>query len=81
MKTATAQELRDEFARVSDWVKKGETVRITLDGEGFALLVPDRTPKEAAAWPDLAARRRRVFPRGVRGRPLSKLVEEGRGAR
>jgi hypothetical protein len=30
-------------------------------------------------WPDLKARRKRTFPIDVKGKPGSKIVDEGRG--
>lgn len=80
MKTATARDLRNNFARLSLRVENGETVRITKSGAAFAVLMPDR-PKRQPAWPDLTARRRRLWPRGLHGRPPSALVDEGRGER
>ncbi len=40
MKTATIRELRNEFARVSKWLEKGETVEIIKRGKPYADLVP-----------------------------------------
>jgi hypothetical protein len=34
-----------------------------------------RKPK----WPDFEARRKKSFPNGVKGKPASKIVDEGRG--
>ena len=41
MKTATIRDLRNEFARVSKWLERGETVRITKRGKPFARIVPE----------------------------------------
>jgi hypothetical protein len=30
-------------------------------------------------WPDFAARRKKLFPNGVKGKPVSEIVDEGRG--
>ncbi len=81
MPTATVRDLRNNFARVSLWISNGEEVMVTKDGKPFARLCPVRDPKSAPRWPDLAARLRRGFPKGARGKPLSELVAESRGDR
>ncbi len=82
MKTATVRDLRYAFSRVSRWISDGEAVQITLRGQAFAVLAPTkrrkRLPRE---WPDFAARRGKLFPRSVGGKPLSNIVSEGRGDR
>jgi prevent-host-death family protein len=40
MKTATARDLRNHFARIAAWIKQGEPVEITKAGKPFARLVP-----------------------------------------
>ena len=45
MKTATIRELRNEFARVSKWIEKGETVQIIKRGKPFARVVPEPKSK------------------------------------
>ena len=45
MKTATIRDLRNEFARVSKWLEKGETVQIIKRGKPFARVVPEPKPK------------------------------------
>lgn len=79
MPTATVRDLRNNFARVSHWIANGEEVTITKDGEAFATLSPARSRHVAARWPDLAARRRLLFPKGVKGKPVSEIISEGRG--
>ena len=81
MPTATVRDLRNDFARVSLWIANGEAVTVTKDGKPFATLAPIRGPKTVPQWPDLAARRRRLFPHGVKGKPVSELISEGRGER
>ena len=41
MKTATIRDLRNEFARLSKWLDKGETVQIMKRGKPFARVVPE----------------------------------------
>lgn len=81
MPTATVRDLRNDFARVSLWIANGEEVTVTKNGEPFATLSPIRNRPKAARWPDLAARRRDLFPNGVKGKPVSELISEGRGER
>jgi antitoxin (DNA-binding transcriptional repressor) of toxin-antitoxin stability system len=42
MKTATVRDLRNNFARVSRWLRAGEEVTITRRGEVMGKLVPAR---------------------------------------
>ncbi|RRJ96108.1 prevent-host-death protein [Opitutaceae bacterium TAV4] len=80
MKTATVADLRNNFARVSEWIEDGETVTITRRGQTFATLQPVARKRKKVEWPDLAARRNRLFPNGAPpGKPLSEIVDESRG--
>jgi antitoxin (DNA-binding transcriptional repressor) of toxin-antitoxin stability system len=45
MKTATIRDLRNEFARLSKWLEKGESVQIIKRGKPFARVVPEPKPK------------------------------------
>lgn len=81
MPTATVRDLRNDFARVSLWIANGEEVTVTKDGKPFATLSPIRSRQVTAQWPNLAARRRRLFPNGVKGTPVSEIISEGRGER
>jgi antitoxin (DNA-binding transcriptional repressor) of toxin-antitoxin stability system len=45
MKTATVRDLRNEFARLSKWLEKGETVQLLKRGKPFARVVPEPKPK------------------------------------
>ena len=40
MKTATVRDLRNDFARLSKWLEKGETIEIIKRGKPVADLVP-----------------------------------------
>lgn len=46
MKTATVRDLRNNFARVSRWIKDGQKVEITSRGVPLACLVPVAKPEE-----------------------------------
>ena len=45
MKTATIRDLRNEFARLSKWIERGETVQLLKRGKPFARMVPEPQPK------------------------------------
>jgi antitoxin (DNA-binding transcriptional repressor) of toxin-antitoxin stability system len=45
MKTATVRDLRNNFAKISRWIKDGEKVEITSRGVSLAHLVPTPQPK------------------------------------
>lgn len=80
MKTATVADLRNNFARVSEWIEDGETVTITRRGQTFATLKPAASKRKKVEWPDIMARLNRTFPKGPPpGKPLSEIVDEGRG--
>lgn len=82
VKTATVRDLRNDFARVAVWIGNGEEVTVTRAGKPFARLSPWTHPGKAtprSGWPDLAARRRRILPAGLRGIALSEVVSGQRG--
>ena len=45
MKTATIRDLRNDFARLSKWLEKGETIEIIKRGKPVADLVPKASGK------------------------------------
>ena len=45
MKTATVRDLRNNFARLSKWIEKGESVQIIKRGRAFARVVPEPKTK------------------------------------
>jgi antitoxin (DNA-binding transcriptional repressor) of toxin-antitoxin stability system len=81
MKTATVRDLRNEFAKVARWLESGEAVEIRRRGKLLGRIAPARgTKPQASAWPDFAARARRIF--GDMVTPDSQaLIDEGRGPR
>jgi len=79
MRTATVADLRNNFARLSQWISDGESVQITRRGRRFATLKPATAAPKKVEWPDLAARRNRIFPDGPPpGKPASEIILEGR---
>jgi antitoxin (DNA-binding transcriptional repressor) of toxin-antitoxin stability system len=47
MKTATVRDLRNNFARLAQWIEHGEKITITRNGETFATL----SPAMPETWP------------------------------
>ena len=79
MKTATVREIRNEFAKILNWVEDGEQVEITKRKRVVARLVPVKAKPKKLEWPDFEARRARTFPNGVKGKPVSEILDEARG--
>ena len=79
MKTASIRDIRHDFARVLNWIEDGEQVEITKRRRVVARLVPVKPKAKKVEWPDFEARRKKIFPNGVKGKPISEIVDEGRG--
>lgn len=80
MKVATVADLRNHFSRVSQWIEDGEKIEIRKRGRVFATLAPPPGRKnKKAAWPDLPARLKKLFPHPLRGKSASEIISEGRG--
>jgi antitoxin (DNA-binding transcriptional repressor) of toxin-antitoxin stability system len=79
MKHASVADLRNRFARISKWIEAGEIVEITKRGRVFATLKPARPKRRPAEWPDFEARLRSIWPQGVKGKPISEILDESRG--
>ena len=79
MKTASVQELRLDFARVSKWIEDGEAVAITRGGHAFATLVPTHDSKHDKPFkiPDFAAEMREVFGDRIFSVEDSAAIREG----
>ncbi len=79
MKTATVRDLRYSFARIAKWLRTGESVEVTYRGKKLARLIPvggkSAVPPKP---PDFEARLKRLFPKGVRGRPASEIIMQSR---
>ena len=79
MKTATVRDLRYSFARIAKWLRAGESVEVTYRGKKLARLIPVggmiAVPPKS---PDFEARLKRLFPKGVRGKPASEIIIQSR---
>ncbi len=79
MKTATIRDIRHDFGRVLSWIEDGEQVDITKRRRVVARLIPVKPKARKLEWPDFQARLKKTFPNGVKGKPISEIVDEGRG--
>lgn len=81
MKTATVRDLRNRFARVSEWIEDGEPVELTKRGKVIARIVPAKARKRGKVeWPDFMARLKRIYGDAVSG-DSQAIIDEGRGDR
>ncbi len=78
MKTASVREVRHDLNRVLSWVEEGEQVEITKRKRVVARLVPAKAKPKKIEWPDFEARRKKTFPNGVKGQPISEIHYEAR---
>jgi prevent-host-death family protein len=72
MKTATVGEIQKNFARVLNGINNGEEITITKRGKPVAKIV-SLGPKSGIEWPDFYSEAIKL-----KGKPLSKIVIEGR---
>jgi prevent-host-death family protein len=78
MKQATEQDLQSRTTALLNDVESGETVEVTRGGRVVALLVPAAS---TTSWPDFLSRLKKSYPAGPQGKPISEVVDEGRGER
>lgn len=79
MKTASVRDIRHDFGRILGWIEEGEQVEITKRRHVVARLVPVKPKARKMEWPDFQARLKKTFPNGIKGKPVSEIVDEGRG--
>ncbi len=75
MKTASVQQLPQQWPEILRWVAAGEEVQVTQQDKVIARVVP----AEAAPQPDFLARAKAVWGEQPPGKPLSEVVSEARG--
>jgi antitoxin (DNA-binding transcriptional repressor) of toxin-antitoxin stability system len=75
MKTASVQQVPQQWAEILRWVAAGEEVQVTQQDQVVARVVP---PKPAAT-PDFLARAKAVWGATPPGKTLSAVVSEARG--
>ena len=79
MKTATIRDIRHDFGRILSWVEEGQQVEITKRRRIVARMVPVKPKAPKKEWPDFMGRMKKAFPAGVKGKPDSEILDEGRG--
>ena len=80
MKTATARELRNQFASIATWLEQGETVLLTRRGRPLGRIVPEPKRTRAAEKSQRARYAQRFAPlEAVPSRNLADIVSENRG--
>ena len=77
MKTASIQQVPQQWTEILGWVAAGEEVQVTNQEKVIAKVVP-ATPA-TAAQPDFLARARAIWGEQPPGKLLSALVSEARG--
>lgn len=77
MKTATVEDLPNCFTAVSEWIRQGETVKLTQSGRVIARIVPE-PPDTARVFerPDFAAIQRKIL--GDNPKVYPSIVEDER---
>ena len=75
MKTASVQQLPQQWPEILRWVAAGEEVQVTQQDKVVARVVPAKP----ALQPDFLARAKAIWGELPPGRPLSEVVAEARG--
>lgn len=76
MRTASVQEVPQQWAEILCWVKAGDEVQVTQDGRVVARIVPVK----AVATPDFLGRAKAVWGEMPTGSALSVVVSNSRGS-
>ena len=75
IKTASVQQVPQQWPEILRWVAAGEEVQVTQHDKVVARVVP----AAAAAQPDFLARAKAIWGDPPPGKPLSEVVAETRG--
>jgi len=75
MKTASVQQLPQQWPEILRWVAAGEEVQVTQQDKVVARVVPARPAQQ----PDFLARAKAIWGEQPPGKPLSEVVAEARG--
>ena len=76
MKSATTEQVRQQWPQILKWVEAGEEVQVTQQDKVVARLLPP----EPVASPDFLARAKSIWGEAPPGTPLSQVVSEARGS-
>ena len=77
MKTASVQQVPDQWPEILRWVAAGEEVQVTQQDKIIAKVVP--VPFASVPQPDFLARAKAIWGEEPAGKSLSAVVAEGRG--
>jgi len=77
MKTATIQQVPQQWPQILDWLACDEEVQVTRNDRIIARIVPAPTTPA----PDFLARAQAVWGTTPAGPPLSAIVDESRGSK
>ena len=75
MKTASVQQVPQQWPEILRWVAAGEEVAVTQQDQVVARIVPDRP----SVGPDFLARAQAIWGELPSGTTLSAIVSEARG--
>ena len=75
MKTASVQQLPQQWPQILRWVAAGEEVQVTQENEVVARVVPAKP----TATPDFLGRAKAIWGESPAGKPLSAVVNDSRG--
>ena len=75
MKTASVQEVPEQWTEILRWVAAGEEVQVTQQDQVVAKVVPAKP----VATPDFLGRAKAVWGEAPTGKLLSSVVSEARG--
>ena len=76
MKTASVQQLPQQWPEILRWVAAGEEVQVTEQNKVVARVLP----ASPAPQPDFLARAKAVWGEQPPGQPLSEVVGQARGS-
>ncbi|HEY3237898.1 MAG TPA: type II toxin-antitoxin system prevent-host-death family antitoxin [Polyangiaceae bacterium] len=75
MKTISVRELQHHLAKYLEQARRGQQVAVARRGTVVARIVPADVPSKGLAWPDSAARMKRLPLSGrVRGKSPSAVI-------
>jgi antitoxin (DNA-binding transcriptional repressor) of toxin-antitoxin stability system len=75
VKTATIQQVPEQWPDILKWVPAGEEVEMTDHDKVVAKIIP-----ASVAQPDFVGRARKIWGENPPGKSLSAIVDEGRGS-
>jgi len=77
MKTASVQQLPQQWPEILRWVAAGEEVQVTQQDKVIARVVPVKSG--TVPQPDFLTRAKAIWDEQPAGKPLSEVVAEARG--